>query len=31
VIVVIGRGYEPEALTKSLRYFAGESPKFNLL
>ncbi len=26
VIVVIGRGYEAEALTKSLRYFAGTSP-----
>lgn len=26
VIVVIGRGYEPEALVKSLRYFAARSP-----
>jgi G3E family GTPase len=26
VIVVIGRGYAPEALTKSLRYFAARSP-----
>ena len=26
VIVVIGRGYEAEALTRSLRHFAGASP-----
>jgi G3E family GTPase len=30
VIVVIGRGYEPETLSRSLRYFAGESPRFKL-
>jgi G3E family GTPase len=29
VIVVIGRGYEAYALTKSLRYFAGSSAQIN--